>query len=367
MLSLLTIAAGCAGTSSIIGPPDGDSPDGGTSEAGVGAIPRVLFNAPLDGTSGVPLNEGISATFTQPMDYTTLTSSTFTVTSGADAVPVQGTVIYANSKATFWPSAYLAPNRVYTATVTTGAKSAEGVPLAANHSWGFGTGTDVATDLPVNLGTAGNFVLLAKSGVSTVPTSAITGNIGVSPAAASYITGFSLTADPTNVFATSAQVTGKIYAADYAAPTPSNMTTTISDMELAYTEAASRAPDATELGAGNIGGMTLPAGVYKWGTGLLIPTGVTLNGSSTAVWIFQIAKDLTMASATNLTLTGGAQAKNVFWQVAGRVEIGTTSHLEGIVMSQTSISLNTGASIKGRLFAQTAVSIDGSVVVDPGL
>ena len=127
------------------------------------------------------------------------------------------------------------------------------------------------------LGTAGNFAILAKSGISTVPTSAVTGNIGVSPAAATSITGFSLIADATNVFSTSPQVTGKVYAADYAPPTPSNLTTAVGDMELAFTDAAGRAPDVTELGAGNIGGMTLAPGVYKWGTGLLIPTDVTLS------------------------------------------------------------------------------------------
>jgi hypothetical protein len=154
----------------------------------------------------------------------------------------------------------------------------------------------------VNLGTAGNFVILAKSGISTVPTSAITGDLGISPAAASYITGFSLTADATNVFSTSPQVTGKVYAADYAPPTSSNLTTAVGDMGLAFTDAAGRAPDVTELGAGNVGGMTLAPGVYKWSTGLLIPTDVTLDGGATDVWIFQIAQDLTFGSAAKVLL-----------------------------------------------------------------
>jgi hypothetical protein len=144
--------------------------------------------------------------------------------------------------------------------------------------------------LAVNLGTAGDYAILAKSGISTVPTSAITGNLGLSPAAATYITGFSLTADATNAFATSPQVTGKVLASNYAAPTPSNLTTAIGDMQIAFTDAAGRAPNVTELGAGNIGGMTLTPGVYKWGTGLLIPTDVTLAGTATDVWIFQIGQ-----------------------------------------------------------------------------
>lgn len=191
------------------------------------------------------------------------------------------------------------------------------------------------------------------------------GKSGVSPAAATFITGFSLIADATNVFSTSAQVTGRVYAADYAPPTPSNMTTAVGDMELAFTDAAGRAPDVTELGAGNIGGMTLPPGVYKWGTGLLIPTDVNLAGSAADVWIFQIAQDLTVSSAAKILLSGGALPRNVFWQVAGSVDLGTTSHCEGIVLTQTAITLRTGASINGRLLAQTAVNIDGSTLVEP--
>jgi hypothetical protein len=217
----------------------------------------------------------------------------------------------------------------------------------------------------VDLGLAGSYVILAESGISTVPTSTITGNLGVSPAAASYITGFSLTADATKAFSTSPQVTGKVYAADYATPTPSKMTTAVADMKLAFTDAAGRTAGVTELGAGNIGGMTLTPGVYKWGTGLKIPADVTLDGKATAVWIFQVAQGLTMSSATSIVLTGGALAKNVFWQVSGKVELGTTAHFEGIVLTQTSVALRTGASINGRLLAQTAVTIDGSTLVEP--
>lgn len=217
----------------------------------------------------------------------------------------------------------------------------------------------------VNLGMAGTYAILAKSGIATVPTSAITGDIGVSPAAATYITGFSLTADATKVFATSPQITGRAFASNYATPTPSNLTTAVGDMQLAFTDAAGRAPNVTELGAGNIGGMTLAAGVYRWGTGLLVPTDVTLAGSATDVWIFQIAKDLTVSSGVKMLLTGGAASKNVFWQVAGLADIGTTAHVEGTILAQTSVTLRTGASIHGRLLAQTAVSIDGSTVLEP--
>ncbi len=330
-----------------------------------GGSPGVLSNVPLNDATNVPLNAGLSATFSEEMDPTTLTPGTFKVAARDNNAPVQGTVVYADMTAVFWPSTHLAKNSSFTATVTTEAKTAAGVHLAGNRIWTFTTGETLEPGQGVNLGTAGDFVILAKSGVSTVPTSAVTGNVGVSPAAASYITGFGLTADSTNVFSTSPQVTGKVYAADYASPSPSNMTTAVSNMETALTDAAGRAPDQTELGAGNVGGMTLAPGVYKWGTGLLIPTNVTLNGGASSVWIFQIAQDLTVASAARVVLAGGALPKNIFWQVSGKVELNTTAHLEGIILSQTSITLRTGATVNGRLLAQTAVNIDGSIVVQP--
>jgi len=325
--------------------------------------PTILSVTPDDGTTGVAINESVSATFSEEMDPATLTTSTFTLTNGA--LPIAGTVVYADTTVVFWPAARLPANVLFTATVTPAAKSALGISLAAKRTWSFTTGTVIAPGHPVVLGASGGFVILAKTGISSVPASAVTGNIGVSPITATAITGFSLTADATNVFSRSLQVTGKVFAANYAVPTPSNMTTAVGAMQTAFTDAAGRAPDVTELGAGNIGGMTLVPGVYKWGTGLLIPTNVTLSGSATDVWIFQISQDLTMSSAANVMLSGGALPKNVFWQVAGKVDLGTTSHLAGVVLTQTSINLRTGSSINGRLLAQTAVSLDKATVVQP--
>jgi hypothetical protein len=219
----------------------------------------------------------------------------------------------------------------------------------------------------LSLGSARNFAILAKSGISTVPASAITGNLGLSPAAASFITGFSLTADSTNVFSTSTQVTGRVFAADYASPTPSNLTTAVLDMQTAYTAAAGRAPGGgnTNLGAGNIGGLTIAPGVYNWTTSVTIPTDVTISGTATDVWIFQIAGNLTQSNATNVTLAGGALAKNIFWQVSGAMSVGTTAHFEGIALVQTAIAMGTNSTANGRLLAQTAVTLDQTTVVQP--
>ena len=216
---------------------------------------------------------------------------------------------------------------------------------------------------PVVLGTAANYVILAKSGISTTGVTAVSGDIGLSPLAASGITGFSLTMDGSGTFATSPIVAGKVFAATYTAPTPANLTTAVNDMLTAYTDAAGRAADYTELGAGNIGGMTLPPATYKWGTGVLITTDVTLSGGPNDVWIFEIAKDLVMSSGTKITLSGGAQAQNVYWQVFGILDIGTTAHFRGIALSQTAITVKTGGLVNGRLLAQTAVTLDAATVV----
>ncbi|MEX0680505.1 MAG: ice-binding family protein [Balneolales bacterium] len=216
----------------------------------------------------------------------------------------------------------------------------------------------------VGLGTAGNYVILAKTAISTVPTSAVTGDVGLSPSATSFITGFDLTDD--TGFSTSPQVTGKVYAADMADPTPSNLTTAVSNMETAFTDAAGRPdPDFFELHVGNIGGKVLVPGLYKWSSTVTAPGSFEISGGEDEVWIFQIAGDLTVAADINVTLSGGAQAQNIFWQVSGEVTIGTNSHFEGIILSQTAIHLLTGTSMNGRLLAQSAVTLDQNAVTEP--
>jgi hypothetical protein len=223
---------------------------------------------------------------------------------------------------------------------------------------------------PVDLGAAAPFVILTKTGITNVPTSAITGKLGVSPISSTAITGFSLVLDATGKFSRSSQVTGKLYAADYADPTPANLTTAVGDMETAYTDAAGRSlPDFTELYAGDLSGRTLAPGLYKWSTGVLVTTQVTLAGGGEAVWIFQIAEDLTIGPGADILLSGGAQARNIFWQVGGGtgVEIGTTAHVEGTILAQKAIHLRTGASLNGRALAQTAVTLEQNAIELPPL
>jgi hypothetical protein len=327
--------------------------------------PTISSTLPTDNATAVARNQILEVTFSEEMDSATLDSSSFTLAEGSN--PVDGTVSLVSDVASFNPTADLVGNTLYTATVTTAVKDLAGNAMVAEKVWTFTTGgTSIAGPAAVNLGTAGDFVILAKAGIDTIPTSVITGDIGVSPIDQTAITGFSLVMDSSNTFATSSQVTGRAYAADYIAPTPTKMTTAISDMEAAYTDAAGRAtPDFIELGSGQIGGLTLVPGLYKWGTDVLISTDVTLSGGPSDVWIFQISGGITQASGITVHLAGGALAKNIFWQTFGPVALGTTAHFEGVVISSTEITLATGASINGRLLSHTAVTLASSTVTQP--
>jgi len=323
---------------------------------------EVTSTDPLDNVTGVPRNTEVEFTFSEEMDPLTINNSTFFLKQGATTVP--GTVTYSGNTAIFTPSSPLAAGTTYTATVTTGATSLTGNSLATDAVWSFTTGGSTSILEVVDLGTSGNYVILAKTAINNNPTSAITGDLGLSPAATSYITGFALT--NATGYATAAEVTGKIYAADMADPTPTNLTTAVENMITAYNDAAGRlSPDFLELGTGNIGGLTLVPGLYKWTNTVTLPSDVTISGGENDVWIFQIAQDLTASNGVNVTLTGGAQAKNIFWQLAGTATFGTTSHFEGIILSMTGITFQTGASFKGRALAQTAVVLDANIVTKP--
>jgi hypothetical protein len=222
----------------------------------------------------------------------------------------------------------------------------------------------------VPLGTAGNYVILAMSGVTNVPTSAVTGHVG-SASSASNTTGFSETLDASNTFATSAQVTGRLYAFDYAAPTPAQLTqATATDAAAAFTDADNKVISVgafADVGAGNLTGLTLPAGVYEWTTGVSVDNAgtVTLNGSATDVWVLKIQGGITMNPGSTVALTGGALPQNVFWRTAGVAALNTTAKLKGIVLSGSSVTMATGATVDGRLIASSNVTLDANTVTRP--
>lgn len=216
----------------------------------------------------------------------------------------------------------------------------------------------------VDLKTADDFVILAKSGISTVPASDITGDVGLSPAATTFLTGFSQT-DATG-YATSTQVTGKLYVADMADPTPMKLTTAVVDMQEAYTDAATRLlPDKLNEGGGTIDGLTLAPGLYKWDTTVVLNNKVTLRGGMSDLWIFQIAGGLTVGSTAEVDLSFFAQPENVIWQVAGVTVLGANSDFKGIILGNMQITMQNGAKLKGRALSQSAVSMDQSIVTKP--
>jgi hypothetical protein len=231
------------------------------------------------------------------------------------------------------------------------------VPLVIG---GLIAGNVMAAETLVPLGFAGDFTILSKTGITNVYQSNITGDVGTSP-----ITGAALLLQCT-------EVTGDVFVVDAAGPAPcatndaTTLTLAVGAMENAYNTAAGRvSPDETELGAGEIGGLTLEPGLYKWSTDVNISTDVTLHGKSTDVWVMQVAGKLNQSSATSVTLSGGALPENIFWQVADSATLGTSAHFEGILMSKTLIAVNTGASVNGQLFAQTAVTLQMNTITGP--
>ena len=354
-IALLTVAllAGCGGS----GKPGAPTVVSSSPSAGAKNVPTSTINS-----NNVVSGTIVIATFSQPMNPATIDSSsagallTFTLKETATGSSVPGTVAMdtANTVATFTPSApALNTNTNFTATVTVAAKNAGGTALASPVTWSFTTNAALSSgQAPVSLGTAGTFAILTKTGITDVPTSAINGDVGSSP-----ITGAAIQLTCAEV------LTGKIYSVDAAGPLPCRitdstlLTAAIGDMQTAYTDAAGRLlPDFTELGAGNIGGLTLVPGLYKWSSDVSILTDLTLSGGPNDVWIFQINGQLTLANATKVILIGGALPKNIFWQSAGSVAIGTTADFEGVLLGQTDIAVNTKASVNGRIRAPSAQS-----------
>ena len=338
-----------------------------TFSTGTIIAPTVLSTDPLDLATNVALNKVINATFSTAMDASTITAaSTFTLKQGT--TPIAGSVTYSGTTASFTPNSNLLGNTTYTATISTNAKNLAGNAMASDYVWSFTTlSSPPLGPGVVNLGTSGNFAILTKTGISNTGATLITGDIGVSPIDHTAITGFSETMDATNQFSTSIYVVGKIYAADYATPTPAYVSTAISDQETAFTTANGLTTNViVDLGAGDISGMTLAPGLYKWSTGLLITNaGVTLSGGPNDTWVFQISGDFTIDNDAIITLAGGAQAKNIFWVTATQALLGSNVNFKGNLLAKNLISLNTSTTVLGRLLSQKAVTLQASIVTKP--
>jgi len=218
----------------------------------------------------------------------------------------------------------------------------------------------------VNLGKAGSYVVLAQQTVVTTGNTSITGNVGLSPANASSFAGFGQVLDSSGEFATSAHVTGKMYANNYGNVTQATLLTAISEMRSAFTSAEGRATTVSE-GTTSLDGQTLAAGVYTWKGNLAMTGGITLSGNSSDVWVFQVQGALTVSNGVTVKLGGGATYNNVFWQVLGPTTIGRTVNFQGILLDASGISMQTGASLTGRALSEMGVTLQSNTIAAPAV
>jgi cytoskeletal protein CcmA (bactofilin family) len=314
----------------------------------VDAIAPVVTSAtPWNGATGVAVGSTVTVRFSEPMSASSINAASFTLMQGQTLM--SGAVGYAVGAAIFTPGLNLSPQTLYTATITTGAVDLAGNHLATNMVWSFTTGSAVMV-VPVEpLSALGTFEILAGSTVTSTGATSITGDLGVSPGTA--VTGF-----PPGV------LIGTLHAGN---PTAAQAQLALT---AAYNDAAGRSAGAIGI-AGNLGGKTLAPGVYKSTSSLEISSGdLTLDakGNANAVFIFEMGSTLVTTVGRKVILAGGARAANIIWQVGSSATLGVSSVFKGNILAMASITVNTGASVEGRLLARTgAVTLDSNVAVMP--
>lgn len=318
--------------------------------------PTVASTNPASNAASVPIDQKINVTFSEAMNYATITTGNFVLSGPAGHVT--GTVTYfydATNKVTiasFVPKTNLRINTLYTATITNEVQDLSGNSLAGNepsgnYVWQFTTG-NAPGESAVPLGAAANFAVLAAAAVTNTSTpTMVTGDLGLWP-------GTSMTNFPPGT------VNGATHVNDPAAQAGEAALT------IAYNDAAGRVGAFTPA-VGNVGGLTFTPGLYRSGTSTEISGGgdLTLDaqGDPNAVFIFQIASTLTTSSGFGITLKGGAKPSQIFWQVGSSATIGTGSHFAGNILANTSITLVSGAILDGRALAGAA-SLTGAVTMD---
>ena len=325
-----------------------------TFTTGAISTPKVNSNDPANLATGVALNKVISAVFSEAMNSTTITTSSFTLMLGT--TPVTGAVNYAGTTATFTPTGNLLSGNTYTATITTVAKNPAGVPLANNYVWTFSTSAPLGP-LGVDLKSVARFGIIAGVGVSNNAGFSMINNldVGIYPGVRSSITGF-----PPAII-----VNGSMYASDDIAPpgVPAMLLQAQNDLTAVYLYAAGATSPAPATVSGDQGGKTLAPGIYKSTSTLLIQLGdLTLDaqGDANAVWIFQIASAFTTIgggpypspTGGNVILTGGAQAKNVYWQTGSSATIGDYTSFKGNILALSSITMGAYSNATGRMLAR---------------
>lgn len=327
-----------------------------TTATGTTSVPQVISTNPMNNNNAVPINKVISATFSEVMNAITFDGTTFLLQEGSNSVA--GTVSYNGSTASFQPSSDLLNNTTYTATIKSSVTNTSGTSMAADHVWKFTTVAGPTVTPFVDLKTAARFGILAGVGISNNAGFSEIRNldVGISPGVRSSITGFNPQAIVVN---------GAIYASDDLAPpgTAAMLIQAKQDLTDSYLFAEGATVPAPATVAGDLGGQTLAPGIYKSNSTLLIQSGdLTLDagGNPNAFWVFQIASGFTTVGGAggSVILSGGAQAKNVFWQTGSSATIGDNTSFKGTILALTSITMNSNATATGRMLAR-----NGSVVM----
>lgn len=316
--------------------------------------PTVISTDPINLGTNVLLNKVITATFSEAMDITSITNATFTLKIGTTTVT--GLVNTLGNTARFTPTLNLLSGNTYTATITVGAQNLAGTNLANDYIWTFSTKAHAGPIAP-NLNTVARFGIIAGVGVSNNAGFSVINNmdVGISPGARTGVTGF----PPATI------VNGAIYASDDITPagTPAMLIQAKADLSAAYLYARDAVLPAPATVSGDQGGLTLAPGIYKTATTLLVQNGnLTLDaqGDVNAVWIFQIGSALTTVGSPtggSIILSGGAQAKNIYWQVSSSATIGDFTQFKGNVLALTSITMNSNAELTGRILCSNGAIV----------
>lgn len=322
--------------------------------------PTVISTIPANSAINVARNVIISANFSEVMDSSLFTTSTFIVKNGAVVVP--GVVTCSGDDAVFTPSSLLLSGTTYTVTIKKTVTDLATNQLVSDYVWSFSTIAPLGP-ISVDLLTVARFGIVSGVGVSNNAGFSVINNldVGISPGVRSSIVGF----PPATI------VNGAMYASDDASPpgVAAMLTQAKLDLVAAYNYAEGATSPAPATVSGDLGGQTLAPGIYKSTSTLLIQSGdLTLDGQgdANAVWIFQIASAFTTVGGSpypspaggNVKLIGSAQAKNVYWQVGSSATIGDYTSFKGNILALTSITMNAYARADGRMLAR-----NGSVVM----
>ncbi len=393
--------------------------DASTIDSSETKTPTILATNPSDGEMNVNQNSVIEITFSNEMDAASINSNTLLLhATYADTLneefgemqhqqisdnytseyseknreyttdAVKGTISYSNKTAVFTPDGQLKKGAQYTFTVTNGVKNSENIALENDKKWSFTTtgapdltysdkksdkkndrssmeesenrsvkATSPNKKKAVDLGKAGEFVILAKKDVNNESGSKITGHVGEGSEAEKNKGDKDTPKQNNDQKSDQSDMTSSpnvTEAIDVLESTFSNVSMHESDVEVTNHNTKSFHHDPA-----------LKPGVHVWDSSIDITSDVTLSGDEDDVWIFKTGDDLTVSENTVITLADGAQADNIYWYVEGEASIGKNAEFEGIVLSMDEITLEEGAIVNGRMFSQSSITLDDNTITEP--